>query len=319
MRSIDEGTFVSVNGVAQWLTLRGTDRSNPALLIIGGPGGGLAALAPFFADWEHEFTLLQWDQPGSGFTFAKSGVEAATMARLVDDGLRVAELACERLRVAKVALLCFSGGTIVGLTMARRRPELFSAYIGSGQIVDWARQDAASFELLLARARARGDETMLRELTAIGPPPYADAATDAMKSKYAGAPTSREAPGLADFGRSIGAALQGMPAGAPYLARGLQWPHLLERAFAAYTALRDEIVAFDARRLGLTFAVPMYFLQGADDLFTVTSEVQAYAAELTAPYVELVQIENAGHATLFLKKQILALLVRHVRPRLLGA
>jgi len=86
--------------------------------------------------------------------------------------VRAVELACERLQVAKVALLCFSGGTIVGLTMARRRPDLFSAYIGSGQIVDWERQDAAGFELLLARARARGDESMLRELTAIGPPPY---------------------------------------------------------------------------------------------------------------------------------------------------
>ncbi len=172
MQSIDDGAFVDVNGVPHWLTLRGADRSNPALLLVGGPGSCFAALAPFFADWEREFTLVQWDQPGGGFTFAKSGAEATTVARLVDDGLRVAALARERLQVPKLALLGFSGGTIVGLEMARRRPELFSAYIGSGQVVDWARQDASSYALLLARARALRDETMLRELTAIGPPPY---------------------------------------------------------------------------------------------------------------------------------------------------
>ena len=241
------------------------------------------------------------------------------MARLVDDGLRVAALACERLQAPKLALLCFSAGTIVGLEMARRRPEIFSAYIGSGQVVDWARQDASSYALLLARARTLRGETMLRELTAIGPPPYADAATDAVKSKYAGAPTSREAQGFADLGPLVGAALQGMPAGARYLAPGLQWPELLPRAFAAYTALRAEIVVFDARRLGLSFSVPMFFLQGADDLFTVTAEVAAYAAEIAAPHVELVQIEGSGHATLFLRNELLALLVSRVRPKLLDA
>jgi len=319
MQSIDDGAFVDVNGVSHWLTLRGADRSNPALLLLGGPGSCFAALAPFFADWEREFTLVQWDQPGGGFTFAKSGAEATTVARLVDDGLRVVELVRERLQVPKLALLGFSGGTIVGLEMARRRPELFSAYIGSGQVVDWARQDAAGYALLLARARTLRDETMLRELTAIGPPPYAHAATDAVKSKYAGAPTPREAQAFAEFRPLVDAALQRMPAGARYFAPGLQWPDLLARSFAAYTALRSEIVAFDARRRGLTFGVPMFFLQGADDLFTVTAEVAAYAAEIAAPHVELVQIDGSGHATLFLHNEFLALLVRHVRPTLLDS
>ena len=108
-----------------------------------------------------------------------------------------------------------------------------------------------------------------------------------------------------------------MPAGAQYLAPGLQWPDLLARSFAAYTALRAEIVAFDARRLGLTFAVPMFFLQGADDLFTVTAEVAAYAAEIAAPHVELVQIEVRVIPHCSCAMSLLALLVSHVRPKLL--
>ena len=108
------------------------------------------------------------------------------------------------------------------------------------------------------------------------------------------------------------------------LAHGISLPACsgrisLARSFAAYTALRAEIVAFDARRLGLTFAVPMFFLQGADDLFTVTAEVAAYAAEIAAPHVELVRIDGSGHSTLFLRNEFLALLVSHVRPKLLDS
>jgi len=316
MPSIDEGEFVAVNGVPQWVTIRGADRANPVLLLIGGPGAAFAALAPFFASWERDFTLVQWDQPGAGFTYAQSGAEPKSFAALADDGVRVAELACARLGTRKLALVAFSGGTIVGLNMIRRRPDLFTAYIGSGQIVDWARQDAVSYALLLQRASALGNAAMLAELEMIGPPPYADTATDAVKSKYAGAPTPREAAAFAELMPLMGAALQGVPAGASYFAAGLKWPEPLARSYSVYTALRGEIVAFDARRLGLKFALPMFFLQGDDDVFTVTAEVQAYAAEIAAPHVELLAIAGAGHSALLLRDEILALLTKHVLPEL---
>ena len=316
MQAIDEGKFVDVNGAPQWITMRGADASQQPVLVIAGPGFGYAALAPFFAPWERELTLVQWDQPGAGFTFARNGAEPRSIAQLVDDGIRVAELAAGRLGGRKLALLCFSGGTIVGLNMIKRRPELFSAYIGSGQFVDWARQDSQSYELLLTRAHDGGNAAMRAELEAIGPPPYADAATDAVKSKYAGAPTAREAAAFAALMPVAGAALQGVPAGAAYFAPGLQWPEPMARTFSAYTALRRDLVTFDARTLGPRFGVPMWFVQGADDLYSVTAEVERYATELAAPLVEVVKIADAGHAALLLRADILAALREHVLPRL---
>jgi pimeloyl-ACP methyl ester carboxylesterase len=317
---IDEGAFVDVHGVPQWLTLRGDDRANPALLIIGGPGFGYAALAPFFSSFERSFTLVQWDQPGAGFTFGRNGdAGELTLERLVRDGVRVAELACARLGVSRLALLCVSGGTVVGLQMVQRRPELFSAYVGTGQFVDWRRQDAQSYALLLERSRERGDAAMLAELTALGPPPYADAESDARKSKYAGAPSTREAAAFAELLPLVAAASAGQPPGAKYLARGVPWPEPRPRSFAAYIELRDDLVTFDARKLSPRFAVPMFFVQGTDDLYSVTAEVQRYAAEIEAPHVEVVTIDGAGHAVMFLRAEFLAALERHVRPWLVPA
>lgn len=312
---IEEGVFVDIHGVPQWLTFRGDDRANPALLIVAGPGFGYAALAPFFAPFEREYTLVQWDQPGAGFTFGHNGnVGALTIERLVRDGLRVAELACARLGVPRLALLCVSGGTVVGLQMAQRRPELFSAYVGTGQFVDWRRQDAQSYTLLLERARKLGDAAMLAELEALGAPPYADADSDARKSKYAGAPTQREGAAFAELFPLAAAAMAGRPPGASYLAPSVPWPEPRARSFAAYIELRDELVTFDARKLAPRFEVPMVFVQGADDLYSVTAEVQRYAAEIEAPHVEVVTIDGAGHSVMFVRDAFLAVLERYGQP-----
>ena len=71
--SIDEGTFVPINGVDQWVTIRGSALNNPVLLILAGPGAAFTRMAPFFAPWEQSFTLVQWDQPGGGATHGKNG------------------------------------------------------------------------------------------------------------------------------------------------------------------------------------------------------------------------------------------------------
>jgi pimeloyl-ACP methyl ester carboxylesterase len=311
----DEGLFVAIHGVEQWLVLRGADRRNPALMLVPGPGGATSAWAPFFAAWEERYTLIHWDQPGGGATQAKNGdggTGPLTLERLARDGIAAADFARRRLGVPRVTLLGVSGGTIVGLMMIRRRPELFSAYVGSGQVVDWARQDALSYRLLIERAHAANDAAMLADLERIGPPPYADTSTDAVKSKYAGAWTAAEAAAVAPLFPLMAAAREGRPA--TYLAPGLDPGDARAVATAAYDRLRPEIVTFDARRLGNRFALPLFFFQGADDRYTVTEEVRRYVAELDAPAKTLVEIEGAGHSALFLRDEMLRLLELHVRP-----
>lgn len=316
---IDEGLFVDVHGVEQWVTLRGADRGNPVVLFIPGPGAGFSAMAPYFASWERDYTVAQWDQPRGGATLARHGgpdTSPYTFERLARDGIAVAELICSKLGVRRIIVLGLSGGTIVALKMIKQRPALFSAYVGTGQIVDWAQQDALSYRLLLEQARAANNTAMVAELEAIGPPPYRDTATDAIKSKYAGAFTPQE---QAAFGAGYPAVIGNImspPPNTNYLAKGLTLTDPRVAATAAYEAIRSELVTFDARRLGQDFDVPMFFFQGAHDLLTVTSAVRHYAAELRAPAKELVIIQDGGHSPVFLADAFLALLNQHVRPAL---
>ena len=222
---------------------------------------------------------------------------ALSLDRLAADGVAVAEAVRARLGGSKVAVLGVSGGSVVGLRMAAAAPDLISVYAGTGQFVDWAAQDQLSYAKVLAAARKRGDTAATAELEALGPPPHADAAADAVRSKYAGALTPAEAAAVAD------PALFAPPEGAaPLDQRAL--------ASAAYAALRDELMAFDARALG-PIVPPVVFLQGTLDAYSVSSEVEAYAREIGAVYAP---IEGGGHSAMFMTRRMLDLLVAHVRP-----
>src|SRR5580704_6353033 len=260
--SIDEGFFASVRDGEQWITLRGNRVGNPPLLILSGPGAAFSRMAPFFAPWEADFTLVQWDQPGAGATFARNGEAALSLDRLAADAAAVAEIALEKLGAAKLVVLGVSGGSIVGLKLAKARPDLVAAYVGTGQIVHWDRQQALGYRLALDAARARGDAAAVSELEGVGPPPYPDIAAEMAFSKHANALTAAEQAAFAALEPAVSAALADPPAGARYVPQGLALPEPRERALAAYLALRGEIAAFDAWALGTRLETPMLFLQG---------------------------------------------------------
>jgi pimeloyl-ACP methyl ester carboxylesterase len=305
--------FVEIHGLPQWVTIRGSDRRNPVLLILHGTGFALSAMAPFFAAWEKDFTIVQWDQPGAGATYAQNGaagMAALSMEGITRDGIAVAEFVRQRLGADKLVVLALSGGTIIGLKMVKARPELFAAYVGSGQVVHWARQEALCYEMILQRSRSADDTTAIAALEQIGLPPYKEVASVAVKAKYANALTPAEQAELP----ALVAAMNAPSTNAAYIARGL--PRFDARAvsMATFEKLMGEFANFDARRLGLTFDVPMFFFQGAKDLHLPTSEVEAYAAEIEAPTKLMVLLRDGGHSAFFLREEFFRLLNRHVRP-----
>ncbi len=310
---IAQASFIDVNGAAQWVTMRGW-RGGPVVLVLHGTGYAYSPMTPFFEPWEEHLTLVQWDQPGAGATYVKSleGRGPLSFERFVADGIAVAEHVRERLDVERVALLAVSGGTVPGLLIAHRRPDLVSAYVGTGQVVNWARQESLSYELLLDAARKRTDMAAAAELESIGPPPYVDAATDAIKSKYAAALTKSEQEAFATAGSEVMGALRNPPADATYVPHGLERHDGLSVAMAAYTALRPELRRFDARQIGGRFDVPMHFVQGEQDLYTVTSEVEAYARDIEAPLKSFTAIPGGGHSVVFMRQAFLDQLRRRL-------
>ncbi len=312
-QTLDEGFFVTVGGLRQWVTIRTRERSNPALLILSGAGVPFSPMAPLLAPWEQRFTLVQWDQPQAGATLATNGPDPQplTYDRLARDGLAIVEAVCARLGVSKMVLFAMSGGTVVALRMLKDRPDLFSAYVGNGQVTNWARQERQSYDMILDRARRAGDATAVAEIEAIGPPPWSDIAGDLVKSRYANAMTAAE---LAAINPVAMAQVRSPPKDAPWVADAPPVSDPYAAGLAAFIVLKSQLAVFDAEDLGLDFDVPMFFFQGDQDAHTPASEVAVYASRLKAPLVRYVAIKEGGHMSIFLIGEMLALLDEHVRP-----
>jgi len=289
--AIAEDGFVRVGGIGQWISIRGENRENPAIVVFhGGPAVANSALLATYSGWEKYFTVVQWDQRGAGKTFGRNGKSTPDMTidRFVEDGIEVVEYARKRLNKNKVILLGHSWGSFLGVTIVKKRPELFSAYVGTGQVVGFAQTMTAQYAYIMKRAEADGNQDALRDLREIGPPPYGIGPKFFILQK------------LDD--------LYVLPVDTQYLQKMMETvrttPNYSSQDVQDWMGGRQFsmqlmapiVAAMDLPATqGYEMPVPFLIIQGEEDHITPTSAVEDYFEKIRAPRKELVLIKGAGH------------------------
>lgn len=306
-KGIDDASFVTIGNIQQWTTVRGSDRTNPLLMFVhGGPGEATNMWSfPFFREWEKYFTVVQWDQRGAGKTFGKSGRESTpdmTRERIAQDGVEVAEYLRKRYGKRQVIVVGHSWGTVVGLRMIQIKPELFAAYVGTGQVADETRGYTAAYEALLVRARADHNKQAIEELMRVGPPPYSSGQGYQVQRRW-----SNRFEGADRFLPStIGLSLE---------APGYSVADLND-LLAGELFSGDHLVSHTTTMsgFGLKFKIPIFFFEGTDDFTTPTELARQYMQTLIAPHKEYVAIEGGHFAVFMHSDQFLQQLLSKVAP-----
>lgn len=307
---LDEARYVEVGGIEQWITIRGEDRRNPVLLVLhGGPGD---ATNPWgyagFRSWLKNFTVVQWDQRGAGRTLGRNGPSLAptiTIERMAQDGVELAELLRKALQKDKIVLVGHSWGSILGVFMVKARPDVFYAFVGTGQVADPVRNYAVAYNALLKKAETLRDPRAIRELKEVGPPPYPTGRGYAVQRKW-----SNLFEG-ADFFIS---SMFGLALAAPgYSLRDINdW---VEGQDLSGQRLIPQTSTLDSQKLGGEFALPVFVIQGAEDFTTPTSLARSFLHSLRAPRKAFVAVEGGGHFAVFMKPDVfLKELVARVLP-----
>ena len=155
--------------------IRGRSRANPPLILLyGGPGMPETGFFRFFnAPLEDVFTVVYWEQRGSGRSFARSIPRSSmNVERFVSDLDELVEAVRDRLGSEKVAILGHSWGSVLGALYSHRFPEKVAAYVGVAQIGDWPAAESSSYAFALSKAQRLRDRKAMKKLQAIGPPPY---------------------------------------------------------------------------------------------------------------------------------------------------
>lgn len=310
--SVDDCGFWPIGGLEQWISIRGEDRRNPVLVILhGGPGAAfdLAAYATM-RPWLRDFTIVHWDQRGAGRTFGRHGAKGCgrlSIERMADDAVEVIRHALARTGQSKAIVLGASWGSIVGLAAVRRAPDLFHAYVGAGQVVDMAENEAVAYDALLARVEARGATKAASTLRRIGRPPYSglNVLLQQRRVMFANAPQSER--GLVR--RVLVAVLV-----APGATLKDAWDWVVAQQ-VSIRRLYAELMAYSDRVPPPASPVPVVVIQGEDDIQTPTSLARDWFETLQAPFKAFVTIPGGGHtAILAMPEAFHAALLEHVRP-----
>jgi len=296
---------VTLGGSQQWITIRGKSAHNPVLLYlgIGGPGaGGFPASAMTLAPLENHFVVVNWDQPGTGKSYNAVPIPTLTVERFVSDAHELTQLLRTRFHQEKIYVMGLSWGTILGIKLVQQYPDLFSAYIGNGQMVNTTENDRLGYQLALKIVTERGDTATADTLRRNGPPPYVG---DGMAMKYVAyndvlfsymdSPTIGQILLLAPQFASEYGLLDKVN-----FDRGL-----IESFTVLYPQLRD----LDFTRSATRLDVPMYFLVGRHDVNAMASLVERYYNVLQAPHKELIWLESGHGAT---PQEVRDAMVNHV-------
>lgn len=313
LNGINEAGYVRLGGIDQWVQIRGHNRDNPVLLCVhGGPGGTWLPVTRLFLPWEKEFTVVLWDQRGAGKTLKTTGASVAasmTLDRMTQDGIELAEHLRTRLGKRKIILLGHSFGSVLGVLMAKNRPDLFAAYIGTGQVSDLPRSTAGEFVRLEQRAQVGHDAATLRAIAQMGPPPFKNLQQVATFFEQAG----KYQPAADN------AALEAMKRSltSPPPNYSLRDEVNRMRSFTAVPpwSLYNELLNTNLAALGPEFEIPVFFIQGRDDTVTPLAHAEEYFKTIRAPQKELLVLPDGGHFAVWSHADaFLQQLVAHVCP-----
>lgn len=284
---------VKLSGAEEWVTIRGKDSRNPVLLFLaGGPGGTqLVTARRALTRLEDRFVVVNWDQPGAGKSFDAIDRSKLTPDRYITDAHELVLNLRQRFGKEKVYVLGESWGSALGLMVVQRYPELFQAFIGTGQMVAFLENDRICYDFALRLAQERGDTKQVEKLKQQGPPPYYGKDVLWKSAAYLSETFDymNKNPAIANQGFNT---LQDL-AGSEYglydklnFVRGL-----LDTFGVVYPQLWD----VDFRKQATRLEVPVYFLIGRHDVNAQPKLTEEYFNLLTAPRKELIWFENSGH------------------------
>ena len=297
MNTYDKKMKVMLGGLEQKIHIKTHDDKLPVLLFLhGGPGViNRHSVMKEHDDLLDAFTLVGWDQRGSGGSYRGTAQDTLTIKQLTDDAAELVEWLCARYNKDKLFIIGGSWGSILGTFLAHRYPAKIAAYVGFGQVVDGAKNEAISYQITLDAAREAGDEDAVRRLESLGPP-----VNGIYKGGFAGLMAQRKI--MMKYGgyspdkkkRSMFSSLV-----KPILFSGEYSLGDIIGVIKGYKfvlkAMWDEVAGIDLAGACPSFEAPYFIFDGRLDFNTPASLVEEYFNTIQAPQKELIWFEQSGH------------------------
>ena len=300
---IQEDAYVEIGGIEQFMQIRSEDLNNPVVLWLhGGPGFPLTYMNYYYqGELEKDFTVACLEQRGCGRTYYKNTHAAnASPDDLLSDIHEAVEVLKKRFHKEKVIIMAQSWGTVIGMKYTEQHPENVAAYIGVGQVTQFAKGKVYSARKAADLAERQGntrDAEKLREL----------AAAFEQVSDIQNVNIKDLEEMIITSGSYLKAA--GEMSGMKQMTTALTSPHFnlndarwflfassTKNIIDSQTELIDYMYfGFDLNQIRLSENVPVLFVQGDCDYITPTDMVKEYCESADSDSVRIVTIPDTGH------------------------
>lgn len=300
---IFEEKFILINGIEQWVTIKGEITKPIILFIHGGPGSPLSPYSDnLYKDWEKDFIIVQWDQRGTGKTFGRYAPEELTpeflkanpltVDLMTNDGIELSKYLIKHLGKQKIILFGTSWGSALGVKIVTKRPDLFYGYVGHSQIVNPA-IDMEFYDKIYKMAENKKDKDALEILNTIGKPPYDRAKKVGQLFRV-----------LKKYEKE-----NSIPAPESWFTVSPSYNNEKDNqnrsdgddySFLNYTGdsklgVQSMSATINLMNDNLEFQIPVYLIQGSEDILTPKEKTKKYFDKLKAPKKKYYLLPRTAH------------------------
>lgn len=300
---IQEFTYIDIDGMKQYIQIRGESTENPVMIFIhGGPASPMGYVSAYYQrELESELTIINYDQRGCGRTYYANDCNAnADIDLLVNDLNVIVEYVKERFGKKNVIIAGHSWGTVIGSIYVQKYPENVNCYIGISQITNLYKNKLNVARTALEKDEIKGTEDeqklteLIKRMSRVNE--YNDMSLDdlsqlvSVTSKYIAC--EGEMSGLSQMITGITSPDMNFD--------DMKW-FMLQMNTEKFFAQNKEIMeyaffGFNIDLISKTYNVPVYYLAGKGDYAVCQKDARAYYEKIEAPDKAFYWIENAGHS-----------------------
>ena len=294
---LDEKTKIPLGSFPQKIHIISDDIQKPILLFLhGGPGvANRHSITKTHRDLLDRFTLVTWDQRGTGGSYKDVEVKTLTLERMTDDANELVLWLCKRFNKDKIFVIGGSWGSVLGSFLAYRYPSSVAAFVGFGQVVNGTRNEEISYDFAMKSAVKAGDTESVNILKSIGPPAngiYVGGLDGLMKQRKIMMKYNGYSPDSKNDSLFKSMVLPIVFSGEYSL---VDIYGILNGYKLVLTTMWPSIAGLDIAKETGRFEVPYYIFDGRLDYNTPAVLVEEYFETIEAPIKELIWFENSGH------------------------
>lgn len=300
---IQESTYIDVNGIQQYIQIRGENTDNPVMIFIhGGPASPMGYVSAYYQkELESDLTIINYDQRGSGRTcYANGNSRDTDVDTLINDLDGIVEYAKNRFGKDKVIIAGHSWGTVLGSIYAQKYPEKLECYIGVSQITNlYKNKINVAYEALKTDSiKGTEDEKTLAEVVKRMEKvsSYSEMSVDDLlqlvnlNAKYI--KCDGEMSGMGQMWAGITSPDMNLT--------DIKW-FMTQMDMNKFFDDNKEIMEyaffeFDISQLSESYEVPVYYIAGDSDYGVCQNDVRNYYKKITAPDKAFYMLENTGHS-----------------------